>query len=597
VTVDALAHLQAARKVLAAIEAADAAGVFDAVLDRPRTADEISEYLELAREPLRALLHVLSWNGVLVDDAGRWSLTEQWQMLLAGPAGRTRRPLLRVESWAAQDHLNADGLVAALHGGRRPSEIPDRQLPDLAGAMLTGARAAAPHIARLPELRTRRSLGDVAGGSGGYSVTLCRMYRDLTATVYDRPPMLDHAGAVVADQGLQDRVKLRPWDLHTDGIGTGHDIVLLSHILHLLDGAARIDLLRRVHDALDDDAVLVVHDFLYDQPPAGSPLAASAVDWISLGAAFHADRAMLADELGVAGFAVDRTVPLSPGSTALTVASPRRRADRARRPGGRRAATAPVTVTSVPPAPAAAGRTDTTRLSPPAMINLFRPMLGAAELEAVAEVFESGWVGPGTRTLSFEAAFAEHLGVDPATMIFINSCTAGLFAAIDLTDVKPGDEIVLPSISFVADANAVVARGGRPVFCDVDPRTLNARLVDVDRVLTPRTRAVLLLHYGGYPGEVAQIAAHCQERGITLIEDAACAAASRVDGRACGTFGDIAVWSFDAMKLMTTGDGDALRARPGTQPAGAPAGLPRPGAGQRLRQGHHGTPVVGAGPS
>jgi aminotransferase len=573
VTVDALSELQTARKILAAVEAADEAGIFDAVLDRPRSAAGLAECLNLATEPVYALLNVLCWNGVLTEHAGEWSVSEHWRALLGGPAGRTRRPLLRVESWAARDHLNADGLVAALRGGRRPSEIPDPQIPDLAGAMLTGARACAPHIARLPELRSRRSLGDVAGGSGGYSVTLCRMYRSLTATVYDRPPMLDHAGTVVAGEGLQNRITLRPWNLHTDRIGAGHDVVLLSHILHLLDSGGRIDLMSRVRDAMEDDSVLIVHDFLYERPPAGSALAASAVDWISLGAAFHADREMLADELGEAGFAVDRTVALAPGNTALTVACPRPRLRPSRR-GGVARTNAPVQVRTDPiptvdpiqeidPVRETGVTTTmvTKQADPARMINLFRPTLGEAELDAVAEVFESGWVGAGARTLGFESAFAAHLGVDPASMIFISSCTAGLFAAIDLLNIQPGDEIVLPSISFVADANAIVARGGRPVFCDVDPRTLNAQLSDIDEVLTARTRAVLLLHYGGYPGDVARIAARCRERGITLIEDAACAAASRVDGKACGTFGDIAVWSFDAMKLMTTGDGGMLYVR------------------------------------
>ncbi|MEU6021910.1 aminotransferase class I/II-fold pyridoxal phosphate-dependent enzyme [Micromonospora sp. NPDC047134] len=558
-TVDALSQLQAARKVLAAVEAADSAGVFDAVLDRPHTLGGIAERLELSAEPLHALLRVLSWNGVLCEQDGEWSVTDQWRSLLGGPVGRTRRPLLRVESWAAKDHLNAEGLVAALRGKQRPSEIPDHQVPDLAGAMLAGARASAPHIARLPELRSRRSLGDVAGGSAGYAVTLCRMFPGLTATVYDRPPMLEHAVEVVAAEGMPDRIALKPWNLHTDAIDTGHDVVLLSHILHLLDAAARVDLLSRVREALDDDGVLVVHDFLYDQPPAGSPLAASAVDWLSLGAVFHADRDMLAEELDAAGFTVDRTVPIASSGTALTVAAPRQRG------GAPRRTPAEATTGTTPTTPQAAttpeaGKVGDTAPKPTTMpkINIFQPMLGGAELDAVAEVFESGWLGAGPRTLSFEAAFADHLGVNPADMIFISSCTAGLFAAIDLIDINPGDEIVLPSISFVADANAIVARGGRPVFCDVDPRTLNARLADVDRVLTERTRAVLLLHYGGYPGEIAQIAQRCRERGITLIEDAACAAASRVDGRACGTFGDISVWSFDAMKLMTTGDGGML---------------------------------------
>ncbi|RSS54728.1 DegT/DnrJ/EryC1/StrS family aminotransferase [Streptomyces sp. WAC07061] len=192
------------------------------------------------------------------------------------------------------------------------------------------------------------------------------------------------------------------------------------------------------------------------------------------------------------------------------------------------------------------------------MINLFQPQVGAEELDAVAKVFEDRWLGHGPRTKAFEAAFAEHLGVAPEHVVFINSGTSGLFLATELLDLEEGDEVVLPSLSFLAAANAIVTAGGRPVFCDVDPRTLNPTLEDVERALTDRTKAVVILHYGGYPGDIVRIAERCRELGITLIEDSACSVASRVDGRAVGTFGDLAMWSFDAMKVLVTGDGGMI---------------------------------------
>ncbi|MBT2488552.1 DegT/DnrJ/EryC1/StrS family aminotransferase [Streptomyces sp. ISL-96] len=192
------------------------------------------------------------------------------------------------------------------------------------------------------------------------------------------------------------------------------------------------------------------------------------------------------------------------------------------------------------------------------MINVFQPSLGDEELQAVSEVFASNWLGHGPRTKDFEAQFAGHLGVDPEQVLFINSATAGLFLATELLELGPGDDVVLPSASFVAAGNAVAATGARPVFCDVDARTLNPTAADVERALTPRTKAVLVLHYGGYPGDIAAIAALCEERGIPLIEDAACAVASSADGTACGTFGDVAMWSFDSMKVLVTGDGGML---------------------------------------
>ncbi|MDT0453974.1 DegT/DnrJ/EryC1/StrS family aminotransferase [Streptomyces hesseae] len=195
------------------------------------------------------------------------------------------------------------------------------------------------------------------------------------------------------------------------------------------------------------------------------------------------------------------------------------------------------------------------------MINVFQPSLGDEELAAVSEVFASNWLGHGPRTKAFEAEFADHLGVPPEHVLFINSATAGLFLATELLGLGPGDDVVLPSMSFVAAGNAIGATGARPVFCDVDPRTLNPTAADVERALTPATKAVLLLHYGGYPGDVAAVARLCEARGIRLIEDAACAVASAVDGRRCGTFGDLAMWSFDSMKVLVTGDGGMLYAK------------------------------------
>jgi hypothetical protein len=313
--------------MLAAIEAAEEVGLLDAVAHTPVTADRLAERLQLHREPLLALLRVLGWHGVLGERDGAWHLTAPYRDLLTGPAGSSGRPLLRIERWAAEDHLNAAGVTAALRGRRRPTEIPDAELPALADAMLTGARASAPHLARLPELRHRTSLADVAGGSGGYSITLCRMFPGLSATVYDRAPMLEHAAPAVKEAGLTDRVRLVPWDLHTDPLGGpdgtpggAHDAALLSHVLHLLDRRERVQLLTRTRHILPEGGLLMIHDFLYEAPPAGSVLAASAVDWLSLGAAYHPDTASLAGELAEADFALRRTVPLSALGTAIAVA-------------------------------------------------------------------------------------------------------------------------------------------------------------------------------------------------------------------------------------------------------------------------------------
>lgn len=189
------------------------------------------------------------------------------------------------------------------------------------------------------------------------------------------------------------------------------------------------------------------------------------------------------------------------------------------------------------------------------MINVFQPSIGAVELEAVQRVFRSNWVGKGKVTDEFEAAFAKHLGVPRENITSVSCCTEGLFQSIQALGLREGDEVILPTISFVGAANAIAASGAKPVFCDVHPQNLNATVADIEQQLTPRTRAILLLHYGGAPYQLAMIKDLAEKRQIFLIEDAACSVASRSGETACGTFGDIGVWSFDAMKILVCGDG------------------------------------------
>jgi dTDP-4-amino-4,6-dideoxygalactose transaminase len=189
------------------------------------------------------------------------------------------------------------------------------------------------------------------------------------------------------------------------------------------------------------------------------------------------------------------------------------------------------------------------------VINLFQPSVGREELSAVEEVFASSWLGAGERVAQFERAFAAYVGSDASSFQAIASCTEGLFQAVAALGLGPGDEVIIPSISFIGAAHAVRANGAHVALCDVNPFTLNPDIEDIERAVTPRARAVMILHYGGASGPVAEIAALAASRSLALIEDAACALGTFVDGRACGTFGDVGVWSFDAMKVLTTADG------------------------------------------
>lgn len=196
------------------------------------------------------------------------------------------------------------------------------------------------------------------------------------------------------------------------------------------------------------------------------------------------------------------------------------------------------------------------------ILNIFQPSMGKDEADAVRGVMESNWVGRGKLCLDFERKFADHLGVGAEHMLSITSCTDGLFLSMDLLGIREGDFVIVPAISFVGAANAVVAQGGRPLFCDVDKRTLNVTVDNIIDCVTSfpyvrrtRFKAIILMHYGGYPCDMDDISEYCSNKGIAVVEDSACSVASKVDGVACGTIGEIGMWSFDAMKILSTGDG------------------------------------------
>lgn len=190
------------------------------------------------------------------------------------------------------------------------------------------------------------------------------------------------------------------------------------------------------------------------------------------------------------------------------------------------------------------------------MINVFQPSVGRKELEAVKQVFASNWLGRGTQCELFEAEFAEHLGVDKSEVLLFNSCTSALYIGLRALGIEPGDEVIIPTIHFVGVMNAVLRLGAIPVLSDVDRETLNITPAEIRRLKTTATKAVIILHYGGHPCDMDLIKKACGD--IAIVEDAANAIASIFQVRACGTLGEMGVWSFDAMKIATMGDGGIL---------------------------------------
>lgn len=192
------------------------------------------------------------------------------------------------------------------------------------------------------------------------------------------------------------------------------------------------------------------------------------------------------------------------------------------------------------------------------MIPVFSNTLGDEELAAVQRVFESRWLGQGRECDAFESEFSADLG--GAAVLLTNCATSGIYIALQAHGIGPGCEVIVPTVNFVAVANAVVDLGATPVFADVDPIGLNLLPSEVERLRTPRTRAIFLLHYGGHPAPFDDIQAAAGP-GVAILEDSANAVRTVYRGRRCGTLGDAGVFSFDAMKILVMGDGGALVVR------------------------------------
>jgi dTDP-4-amino-4,6-dideoxygalactose transaminase len=183
------------------------------------------------------------------------------------------------------------------------------------------------------------------------------------------------------------------------------------------------------------------------------------------------------------------------------------------------------------------------------------PDIDEAEIDAVVACLRSGWVTTGPVTRRFEQDFGAYLGGD-VQAIAVNSATAGLHLALESLGIGPGDEVIVPTLTFTATAEVARYLGARPVFVDVEPDRMTLSVAAVEAALTPRTRAIVPVHYAGLACDMDGLLALARRHGLRVVEDAAHAFPTRYNGHLVGTLdSDITVFSFYANKTMTTGEG------------------------------------------
>jgi len=187
------------------------------------------------------------------------------------------------------------------------------------------------------------------------------------------------------------------------------------------------------------------------------------------------------------------------------------------------------------------------------------PALEQAEIDEVVACLKSRWIGTGPRTARFERDFAAYKGV--AGAVALHSCTAALHLAMVALELTPGDEIITTPLTFCATVNAILHAGGTPVLADIDPLTLNIAPKRVREKITPKTRAILPVHFAGRPCDMDALTAIANEHGLALIEDCAHAIETLHHGRHAGTLGDFGCFSFYVTKNIITGEGGMVIAK------------------------------------
>jgi len=185
-----------------------------------------------------------------------------------------------------------------------------------------------------------------------------------------------------------------------------------------------------------------------------------------------------------------------------------------------------------------------------------KPNFSDQEIAAVTRVLRSGWVGMGPETIAFEHELAEYVGAPH--VVTVNSCTSALFLSLLLSGVGQGDEVICPSLTWCSTANAALYLGAQPVFCDVDADSLCSTVEQILATVTPKTKAVMVVHFGGRAADVDALRT-ALPRGVVIVEDAAHAFGARfADGRAVGSSGNLTCFSFYANKNLSTAEGGAI---------------------------------------
>lgn len=181
------------------------------------------------------------------------------------------------------------------------------------------------------------------------------------------------------------------------------------------------------------------------------------------------------------------------------------------------------------------------------------PLIEEEEIQAVVETLRSGWITTGPKTKTFEDAFARYIGARHG--VAVNSCTAALHLSLEAIGLKKDDEVIVPTLTFTSTAEVVAYFGARPVLVDVDPIYFNLSLQTVQKRITPRTRAIIPVHFAGHPCAMDSILVFAAGRGLTVVEDAAHAIPAKYRDQNIGTLSPLTAFSFYATKTLTTGEG------------------------------------------